>query len=749
MIYLIKMKSWKIFALLFKIFLGISASTHWVVTENGRIQSQLDSAFYLRQPFDLVSFLEQEKRLETIESLYAEMLKRNARIESQWTGLESFSVLKDRVLKSDLDCRNIGLQLSEVDLYVNIFDDASEREGINLDELLPEESDIPKETPDSPDCTQFSSLNFSMHMFPHIQVLSQPWNFTKLIDVSADLDSLISVTGRQLVAGLRRNNTSWFLYNLAALHWQVEGDLQKAVQCAKLAMHYVPRMYRDVPLLNLGCLLQRAQLRPEAAILLHAAVDHAPNRPLSHYALATVYAGLGDYNRSVACYDNALRLRPNWVPAQRIRSSVLCHRKLDSALQSLQRSLQDILAQLKDYYDIHKKWSEEQELLAVFQAPIQVKFHSQHHPSLGTYLAHRGMKCSPSLHESDGDQSILTCDSRADIGRLSNNLVIDINLSLQMLLKNVETQAHMINEYIPKQLKEAGMGLLNVLPPISTDTTSPDKEPENLEVFIDEMDPEEPLEMLESTHDASGASLDEEIEEINTKLGNDPGKIINRDYDSIVEGFNQSLRALELGEDGSWLESTTPQLLTSLVAAWLHLGRFSNFTPSRIGAVPVCRSVTSVPQLTVNLLLKTAGGALTPEPRLKSLLFSLFNGRTSSISDLAAHLAFALQEMPPWTIAWIAALYWRLVGNADQTVACLQMAIGSAPPNSRDAPLHNTGILLFRLGYEKEALMLGSLALQEAPHSFWAHYSLFTFYNAMGNKEQAVIFGRASVALEE
>jgi len=35
------LKSWKVFALLFEIFLGISASTHWVVTENGRVQSQV------------------------------------------------------------------------------------------------------------------------------------------------------------------------------------------------------------------------------------------------------------------------------------------------------------------------------------------------------------------------------------------------------------------------------------------------------------------------------------------------------------------------------------------------------------------------------------------------------------------------------------------------------------------------------------------------------------------------------------
>lgn len=39
---LVKYKLWKVITVLFKIFLGISASTHWVVTENGKIQPQVN-----------------------------------------------------------------------------------------------------------------------------------------------------------------------------------------------------------------------------------------------------------------------------------------------------------------------------------------------------------------------------------------------------------------------------------------------------------------------------------------------------------------------------------------------------------------------------------------------------------------------------------------------------------------------------------------------------------------------------------
>jgi hypothetical protein len=48
---------WKIFATLFEIFVGISASTHWVVTENGRVQSQVWKEGRLRYTSLFVIFM--------------------------------------------------------------------------------------------------------------------------------------------------------------------------------------------------------------------------------------------------------------------------------------------------------------------------------------------------------------------------------------------------------------------------------------------------------------------------------------------------------------------------------------------------------------------------------------------------------------------------------------------------------------------------------------------------------------------
>ena len=61
--------------------------------------------------------------------------------------------------------------------------------------------------------------------------------------------------------------------------------------------HFVYRHYRDLALFNLGAIFHQAHYPAEAAIILHAAVDHAPLMAQSHFLLGNVYAILGDCNR--------------------------------------------------------------------------------------------------------------------------------------------------------------------------------------------------------------------------------------------------------------------------------------------------------------------------------------------------------------------------------------------------------------------------------------------------------------------
>jgi hypothetical protein len=67
--------------------------------------------------------------------------------------------------------------------------------------------------------------------------------------------------------------------------------------CTDSWCYFVYRRYRDLALFNLGAIFHQAHFPAEAAIILHAAVDHAPLMAQSHFLLGNVYAILGDCNR--------------------------------------------------------------------------------------------------------------------------------------------------------------------------------------------------------------------------------------------------------------------------------------------------------------------------------------------------------------------------------------------------------------------------------------------------------------------
>ena len=54
---------------------------------------------------------------------------------------------------------------------------------------------------------------------------------------------------------------------------------------------------------------------------------------------------LAEYNKSVICFENALRIQPNYEAASRCRHAVLCHAKLEAVLETQHRSVLNV-----DYY---------------------------------------------------------------------------------------------------------------------------------------------------------------------------------------------------------------------------------------------------------------------------------------------------------------------------------------------------------------------------------------------------------------
>ncbi|KAJ8969283.1 hypothetical protein NQ314_001821 [Rhamnusium bicolor] len=94
--------------------------------------------------------------------------------------------------------------------------------------------------------------------------------------------------------------------------------------------------YQDIPLHNLGGILHQARHSKEAALILHSAIDIAPNQDIHYLAIGNVYAALGDYNRSVTYYDKFLDLKPGQKDVVANKHATLCYWKLENGLISFQ-----------------------------------------------------------------------------------------------------------------------------------------------------------------------------------------------------------------------------------------------------------------------------------------------------------------------------------------------------------------------------------------------------------------------------
>uniref|UniRef100_A0A8B9R892 Tetratricopeptide repeat domain 17 n=1 Tax=Astyanax mexicanus TaxID=7994 RepID=A0A8B9R892_ASTMX len=343
------------------------ATTHWVVTEDGKIQQQVDSPLNLKHPHHLVLFMQQETRVNYLKNLEKQLVAQKIHIEENEdrdTGLEQ------RHYKEDPDCVTAKVPLGDLDLYDGTFI-SLESKGINpedyVDSVLPLPSDLEK-----PDCAEILELPYSIHAFQHLRGVQERANLTSPLlskddpifaSLSHKLGQRVDEVGHRIQQGLLRNSSSWVLYDLASFYWRMKNEPRRAVDCVVRALHFSPRQHKDVALVNMANILHRAHFSADAAILAHAALDLTTDLLTSHYTLGNIYAMLGEYNHSVLCYEQALQAQPGFEQALRRKHAVLCQQKLEQRLEAQHRSLQRTLNELKEYQKQHDHYLRQQSTL--------------------------------------------------------------------------------------------------------------------------------------------------------------------------------------------------------------------------------------------------------------------------------------------------------------------------------------------------------------------------------------------------
>ncbi|CAB3377716.1 Hypothetical predicted protein [Cloeon dipterum] len=309
-------------------FLEISATTHWIVTETGKIQSKDDTMFDMKNPDDLLGFLELEKKVASIENLTRLVAKR-----------ARFAEESDKIYFGEnqpIECKK-AIPIEDCNFYQSSSLITKESETL----LQGYVESVDK----FPEC---AALNFSLNFYEHLPAMQErlllKMNPERAVLPTAKLDMF----GKRVAAHLKANQTNWQLYNLATLFWRAKGEPVKAVNCIRQALLRSPSSYKHVTLLHLGNVFHQSKRSVEAAIILHAAIDHSSDEPESHWTLGNIYSVLGDYQRAIMCYKNALRLDKSLPIVEKNLLAVECHVSVNQALSEVMERLQELLSDLED-----------------------------------------------------------------------------------------------------------------------------------------------------------------------------------------------------------------------------------------------------------------------------------------------------------------------------------------------------------------------------------------------------------------
>ncbi|OWF35392.1 tetratricopeptide repeat protein 17-like isoform X2 [Mizuhopecten yessoensis] len=640
-------------------------SSHWVVTEEGLVRAQADTVFNLRRPYDLVAFMKQDDRTEMLEGLKEELLTRKDEIdknEDRDTGLEQ------RFYKTDADCLKAGKPLPEFDLYISTVLPL-ENKGIRPEEHIDVNQPL-HSIHSPPDCTLFSELDYSIHAFEHLEGMkvrdllsgTPELGLKNAITYQDDVDQY----GSRVYHALLKNDTSWVLYNMAAFYWRIKGDPYQVIECVRRALHYSPRQQKDVALISLANVLHRARYSNEAAIVVHAALDISKERNVNHFTLGNIYAVLAEYNKSVICFENTLKIQPDFEAAAKRKHAVHCHAKLENALEAQHRSLQRTLNDLKDYQKKHDFWQNQNEKLISEQVSNDVKL-----------LQHKAF------------ENFKIQDSTIDIGEYCR--MVDRE-GKQVLMCTWGKKASIVEYYeIQEEIVDATSPKDSRQP-----TNTRDERPQTTDYSKPVRDPLFTKDGRSKEATVKMPLLDDDW----------PGKEeCDTHVQKVPDPHNLSMIYLSPENKGFEIKA----LLTEA----------QNLTPGDEHPLPwyppVCVPLEEIPEgsaksydhiKSVSREERTRMPLKMSDKSIRQTLLNHVNGGVVTEEEVGQRILTALKKSvgPKWMLYNLAGMYWRIIGNNYHGIECIRRSLVHVPDKYKDVPLVNLANILYRWGRYHDAV---------------------------------------------
>ncbi|XP_030056665.1 tetratricopeptide repeat protein 17 isoform X2 [Microcaecilia unicolor] len=684
-----------------------SATTHWMVTEDGKIQQQVDSPVNLKNPHDLVILMRQETTVNYLKELEKQLVAQKIHIEENEdrdTGLEQ------RHYKEDVDCLKAKVPLGDLDLYDGTYI-SLESKNLSPEDYIDTKLPLPPDL-EKPDCTKIVELPYSIHAFQHLRGIQERINLSAPLlpkedpifsSLSKLLGKSIDDIGHKIHESLLKNTSSWVLYNMASFYWRIKNNPYQVVECAMRALHFSSRQNKDVALVNVANILHRAHFSADAAILAHAALDVTSDFLTNHYTLGNIYAMLGEYNHSVLCYDHALQTKPGFEQAVKRKHAVLCQQKLEQKLEAQHRSLQRTLNELKEYQKQHDHYLRQQEILEKHKL----------------------------IQEEQILRNIIHETQMAKEAQLGNHQICRLGSQQHSLHCQWDLPVRYYRGDIFENVEYVQFG---------EDSSISDMSSVNLDLPTNQSDRNEAAQSPPVPHSIL--------------------KVWGRESETFL---NQQDMLWPRRPECAKTYPTIPahEELPTYFLPPENRGLSGGPVMSKLGEAaaeprtPDCSSVTSVhSNETLYQLIKDLDNKMNlklkmPDGHARRVLFSQITSNTLT-DDQIGELIFQSMEKsskPLWLLLNEAGLYWRAVGNSTSAITCLRGSLSLAPEEHQDIPLVNLANLLIHYGFPLDASRLLLRALDINSSEPLTFLSLGNAYLALKNISGALHAFRQGLSL--
>nr|XP_060620530.1 tetratricopeptide repeat protein 17 [Anolis sagrei ordinatus] len=676
-----------------------AATTHWVVTEDGKIQQQVDSPMNLKHPHDLVILMRQETTVNYLKELEKQLVAQKIHIEENEdrdTGLEQ------RHNKEDPDCIKAKVPLGDLDLYDGTYI-TLESKDISPEDHIDTKSSLPPDL-EQPECTKILDLPYSIHAFQHLRGIQERVNLSApllpkedpiLTYLSRRLGRNIEEIGHRIYEGLMKNSSSWVLYNMASFYWRIKNEPHQVVECAMRALHFSSRHNKDIALINLANVLHRAHFSADAAIVVHAALDYS-DVFTSYYTLGNIYAMLGEYNHSVLCYDHALQAKPGFEQAIKRKHAVLCQQKLEQKLEAQHRSLQRTLNELKEYQKQHDHYLRQQEILEKHKL----------------------------IQEEQILRNIIHETQMAKEAQLGNHQICRLGNQQHSLHCQWDqpVRYHRGDMFENVEYVEFGGDFS-----ISSMTTM------HSELLANHSDFSHSLESSPLVHSVVS------LWGLESNAYRDKQNIMWPKRSDCVQSYPVIPSPEELPTYFLHPENRGQRIHSILNSPEEIIALTDVYEPD-------CSSITDVQNSDSTYLLTKELGSLLdldvkmPDDHAKQILYSRMNNQSVTQQQIGSfiHHAIVKAREPLWLVLNEAGLYWRAFGNGTFAFSCLRKAFNLTPHEFQDIPLVNLANLLIHYGLHLDASKLLRKALAINGSEPLTFLSLGNAYLALKNVSGAL-----------